>query len=189
MAESDLLAATGELLAYLRGEAADMEIWAVVEGRRQEMFNERERTHMADVRLLYRHMIQAGALGAAVCLAGVLYLFRRCGFRAAAAAWGRGYLLALALTAAVFFALAALITRDFTSFWTNFHGVFFSNDLWLLNPDTDRMIVMFPEGFFFDMVGSILRLLAVCAGGAGILACWAVLGGLGRRGGKEVIGK
>ena len=42
---------------------------------------------------------------------------------------------------------------------------FFDNDLWLLDPATDLMIRMLPEGFFFDMViriGSIfIGMLAI----------------------------
>ena len=34
--------------------------------------------------------------------------------------------------------------------------MFFSNDLWMLNPATDRMIRMFEQQFFFDMVARIL---------------------------------
>ncbi|MDR1603714.1 MAG: DUF1461 domain-containing protein [Gracilibacteraceae bacterium] len=170
MSEADLLVVTGELLAYLRGEAPDMNIQAAIAGRRQEMFNEREKAHMIDVRLLYRRMLQAGGAGAALCLAGGIFSLRRCGWRGAARAWGRGYLKALALAAVAALALTALITRDFTAFWTNFHGVFFTNDLWLLDPATDRMIVMFPEGFFFDLVGAVLGLWAAGAGGAALLA-------------------
>ena len=45
---------------------------------------------------------------------------------------------------------------DFTWFWTNFHNVFFSNDLWLLNPKTDILIMMVPEQFFFDLTFRII---------------------------------
>jgi integral membrane protein (TIGR01906 family) len=175
MSGPDLLAATAQLLSYLRGEAPDMNIRAVIAGRTQEMFNEREKTHMVDVRLLYGHMLRAGAAGAALGLLGAGLLVWRRGWRRGAAAWGRGYLKALAAAAGVFLVLVAVITRDFTAFWTNFHGVFFTNDLWLLDPETDRMIVMFPEGFFFDLVEEILRLWTICAGGAGVLAGGAAL--------------
>jgi integral membrane protein (TIGR01906 family) len=171
MTEADLLTATAELLAYLRGEAPDMNISAVIGGQVQEMFNEREKAHMVDVRLLYRRVTLAAAALALLCLlGGGLWVWRR-GWRAAAVVWSRGYLTALAAVIIVFLILTFAITRNFTAFWTNFHGVFFTNDLWLLNPATDRMIVMFPEGFFFDLVSEILRLWAICAGGAGVFAC------------------
>ena len=33
-----------------------------------------------------------------------------------------------------------------------FHELFFNNDLWILDPRTELLIRMLPEGFFFDMV-------------------------------------
>ena len=41
---------------------------------------------------------------------------------------------------------------DFTKYFTIFHEIFFDNDLWLLDPSTDLLIRMLPEGFFMDMV-------------------------------------
>ena len=41
---------------------------------------------------------------------------------------------------------------DFNKYFLLFHEMFFSNDLWLLNPETDLLIRMLPEGFFLDMV-------------------------------------
>ena len=48
------------------------------------------------------------------------------------------------------------IAYDFTGFWTWFHTVFFSNDLWLLDPRTDFMICMLPEIIFNQLVISII---------------------------------
>jgi integral membrane protein (TIGR01906 family) len=42
-----------------------------------------------------------------------------------------------------------------------FHEVSFSNDLWQLNPRTDYLIAMFPEGFFFDATILITLLVIV----------------------------
>ena len=46
---------------------------------------------------------------------------------------------------------------DFDSAFTFFHQVLFTNDLWLLNPETDLLIRICPEGMFMDMG---LRILA-----------------------------
>ena len=44
------------------------------------------------------------------------------------------------------------IFTDFTSFWTWFHTIFFTNQLWLLDPNTDFMICMLPETIFYKLV-------------------------------------
>ena len=40
--------------------------------------------------------------------------------------------------------------------WTRFHTLFFTNDLWLLDPATDFMIVICPESMFSALVVAIL---------------------------------
>jgi len=35
----------------------------------------------------------------------------------------------------------------FDKLFINFHLILFRNDLWLLNPETDRLIVLLPEDF------------------------------------------
>ncbi len=43
------------------------------------------------------------------------------------------------------------IAYDFDKLFLGFHLVSFNNDLWMLNPETDNLIAMFPEGFFYDI--------------------------------------
>ena len=53
---------------------------------------------------------------------------------------------------------------DFHRYFMIFHEIFFKNDLWLLDPDTDLLIRMLPEGFFLDMakrIGFIFLILMV----------------------------
>ena len=45
-----------------------------------------------------------------------------------------------------------IFASNFNKYFIMFHHMFFDNDLWLLDPATDLMIRMLPEGFFFDMV-------------------------------------
>ncbi|HSN67432.1 MAG TPA: DUF1461 domain-containing protein, partial [Fusibacter sp.] len=58
--------------------------------------------------------------------------------------------------AAVFASLIALGTLialyfiDFDWAFRKFHEIFFTNDLWLLDPKTDRLIQMMPLEFFID---------------------------------------
>ncbi len=62
--------------------------------------------------------------------------------------------------------LLILITFNFSSFWTSFHGVMFSNELWKLNPQTDALVAVFTEQFFIDF---IVRSVIVTTGVAVII--------------------
>ena len=46
--------------------------------------------------------------------------------------------------------LVFLISRNFSSAFQKFHELLFTNDLWLLDPDTDLLILIVPEEFFMD---------------------------------------
>ena len=67
-----------------------------------------------------------------------------------------GTALFFALTAA----LAAIISTDFTKYFIVFHKIFFNNDLWVLDPRTDMLINIVPEGFFFDTAARIALVFA-----------------------------
>ena len=59
---------------------------------------------------------------------------------------------------------------DFNWLFTQFHLLSFSNDFWLLDPATDYLIMLFPEGFWYDTF--LFCALAIAAGAV-------ILGGVG----------
>jgi len=58
---------------------------------------------------------------------------------------------------------------DFEGLFLTFHLTSFSNDLWMLDPSKDYLIMMFPERFFFDaalfLVGSTAVEALILGGG------------------------
>lgn len=153
MEMDDLLYVTDEMMAYLRGSRDDLNIDTVVDGTPREFFNAREKAHMADVRNLFL---------------GGLALRRLCLFLAAASVallallkvplkhllprmLCAGTVLFLGVTAL----LAGIISTDFTKYFIIFHKIFFTNDLWQLDPRTDLLINIVPEPFFMDTTARI----------------------------------
>jgi integral membrane protein (TIGR01906 family) len=166
MSEEDLEHTTDVLLAYLKDERDDLYVKAVVDGTEREVFDQREKLHMIDVKALYQNAMTfrtAAAVIGAVLLCAVLYGHEKkrellkFGFQA-------GVILILALISA----LAVWAAIDFNAFWIQFHEVFFDNDLYLLDPRTELLIRMVPEQFFYDLVMRIVigffGVLAVTAG-------------------------
>ena len=74
------------------------------------------------------------------------------------------------------------LQADFGTLFTRFHLLAFTNDLWLLNPETDLMIRMLPQEFFEKMA---LRLLnpayPLGAQAAGLLCAETVRAVWGRK--------
>ncbi len=155
MSETDgLMAVTNHMMKYLRGDAdtPELQIEVMMGGERRGFFTEREIAHMEDVRALFvkaialRRLLAAAALLLiALCIPG----FRR---RTALRPFGQGLLIGTGLVFAALGLLSAYAMNDFSAFWIRFHHVFFTNDLWLLDPAVDMLVNIVPEGFFFDTV-------------------------------------
>ena len=159
MEQEDLLMVTEEMMAYLRGDRADLHVPTVVNGVPREFFNEREMAHMADVQGLFLAaiMLRRICAGLAVLCIAVLIFTKAALRRLLPRTFCMGTLLFFGVTAA----LTALISTDFTKYFILFHKMFFHNDLWILNPATDLLINIVPEPFFMDTALRIAITFAV----------------------------
>jgi integral membrane protein (TIGR01906 family) len=62
------------------------------------------------------------------------------------------------------------IMLDFDRLFLEFHLFSFANDLWMLNPATDYLIMLFPQGFWYDAAifcVLVTVVMAVVLGGVG----------------------
>ena len=153
MKMDDVMEVTKEMMSYLRGNREDLVVKTIVNGDEREFFNDREKAHMIDVRQLF-----LGGLwlrrGAVISLAiAIVVLIKK------DENWKNRLAKSMLWTFGIFIITTVgagfLFFSDFNKYFTLFHEVFFSNDLWLLDPSTDLLIRMLPEGFFFDMVARI----------------------------------
>ena len=159
--DDGLMALTVHMMKYLRGDADTPELQMTVRmgGELRGFFSQRELDHMADVQKLFIGAIRlrrAAIAGAALLLLCSRFLIcrdRRRFLRAAA----KGVLMATALFLVLAGALGVYIARDFNAAFIQFHHIFFTNDLWILDPNVDMLVNIVPEGFFFDVATRILR--------------------------------
>lgn len=139
---------TAVLAGYLRGDLPSIDIEEEVFGVRQQVFNARERAHMADVLGLFR---LERTIRTALLLAGPVFfvaaglLAHRSLFSLSLGAF-KSFMVLLVLLGLGAFLLYH--SRGFDDLFIGFHRAFFSNDLWLMNPATDAMIRMLPSAFF-----------------------------------------
>lgn len=169
--QEDLMKATTVLLDYLEDKRDDLQVEIHRKGNVNQAFNAKEILHMEDVKQLYQGSLTIYRVCLYGMLIGILYL----GIRLK-----KGVFSYLALrfvkTALYFFLFVAFLGAyaiiDFDSFWTSFHYIFFSNDLWLLNPATDFMILMFPEQLFFQLVLRIIACFSIGMGSIFVLCLY-----------------
>lgn len=163
MEMEDVMDVTEKMMDYLIGKRPELSVITDVDGQTQDFFNEQDRLHMADVKNLFLGglTLRWVLLAATAVLIALLVLLKGDWRRIIP----RAYFIALGIFLAVTVLLGALFASDFTKYFTIFHEIFFTNDLWLFDPATDYMIRMLPEGFFYDMVmrigGCFLGSLAV----------------------------
>lgn len=172
MEMDDLLDVTHEMMAYLRGKRADLHVPTIVNGQPREFFNQREIAHMEDVRGLFLGAIALRRICLILMAACVALLF-------ALKAEVRKVLPRTVCVGTVSFfvvlaVLAGIISTDFNKYFIIFHHIFFNNDLWMLDPNTDLLINIVPEPFFMDTAARIaatyaVSVVAVFAGCAGWL--------------------
>lgn len=154
MSRDELALATAQIQDYFRG-GPPVSIVVEKEWGREVLFNAREQHHMADVRDLLNLTLRVQEVSLAY-VAGVvivLLVVRRAEGVRSLARWISA---ATVFTLVLFAILGILAISDFSAFWTQFHLLSFTNDLWLLDPRTDYMIRLYPITFWFNAVFDVI---------------------------------
>ena len=171
----ELLSVADRMVTYFNSDEEFFDI---------DLFNQREVTHLKDVKGLIQlaYRLQLASLAYIVVYIVINFVLRRGAFWRGLARrliWGSGATIALL----AILGLWAVI--DFDSLFLLFHLVSFSNELWQLSPG-DKMLLMFPQGFFND---GALFVAAAAIGEAIIIGgvAWGVLALRGKANYKKVL--
>ena len=107
------------------------------------VFDERERSHMADVRRVVLGFYALVGLGLAALVVGGL-AWRRSRWFWRAVSWGAaGLAVGAAVVGSAFFVF-------FDTAFTLFHEIFFAAGTWTFDPATDRLVQLFPYRFWTE---------------------------------------
>ena len=161
MSYADLMSATEQLLKYMLDQASTIQSEVVVYGQNTLMFNQREIDHMVDVLYLIRAMRMVMVFS--LSIAAIVYWTQRTQ-QEFKASLKQTYSIALGVLGGLMGAIGVFAWFDFQTFWIFFHQLLFTNDLWLLDPRTDRLINMVPLNFFMILVFSIITLTVLLNG-------------------------
>lgn len=151
MEMDELMRVTEEMMAYLHGDREDLVIYAGIDGEEKEMFNDIEKSHMADVREIFLAAMDQRILCILIVIFGVCLLWLTNG------GWECVMTVCTWIPRCMYLlwaVIAGILVLAFINFQTVFyamHYLLFDNDNWLLDPSTSRLINILPEGFFVDM--------------------------------------
>ena len=149
LADSELEKAAVGLISYFNSDEEHIDLTVVKNDRPFVLFNQREIIHLKDVKGLIW-------LGYRVLLGTLIYAL---GYTVASLVWGkRRYWRQLAggvvgggsITLALMLALGLGTLLGFDQLFLQFHLLSFSNELWQLDPARDYLIMLFPQGFWYD---------------------------------------
>ena len=150
MEPKELLFVTQEMLLYLQDKRETLDMKAQVNDVEKEFFNEKEKQHMKDVKNLFLVGYQIRRFSSILLVFSLLLLLlwqvpKWNDLLLKSIQWVTGSLLIS------IFVISLIIMMDFSRSFTIFHQIFFTNDLWLLDYETDWLIRMVPEPFFYDI--------------------------------------
>lgn len=163
----DLDYITANLLDYLDNKRETLDMTVSIDGTVSEVFDSREKEHMVDVVKLFdllKTVIITLLCIIVICVIYLLIFLRRQHKNQKIKIPAISYLAPLCknflFTSIAFYAviIAAAITiyLNFNWFWTQFHLLLFTNDLWMLDPAISVMINMFPLEFFYQICTNIV---------------------------------
>lgn len=116
-------------------------------------FNTREIKHMEDVKILFKRGYILKYISFLLSILIILISIKNKVWKMA-----KGVFYGIFIWWGLIFLLLSLVLIDFNKYFTYFHTIFFRNDLWILDPNTDLLIQMLPEEFFIAIFIRILLL-------------------------------
>ena len=157
--EEGLNHVTSHFLDYLLDKEEDLVVYAQIGGETMEFFNQREKEHMVDVKDLVLDGINLRRiLIVYICVAIALVKLLGFNFKTMLS-WSIGVIFPIVIAIAM--GLGAIISKDFTGAFVKFHELLFTNDLWILDSATSRLINIVPEPFFEEIAIRIAVIFAV----------------------------
>ena len=149
LSEAELEKAARGLINYFNSDEEYISLTVIKDDKPFELFNQQEIAHLKDVkglvrldyRLLLGTAIYVGAY-AGICLFRQRKRWRRL-------AWGVVGGSSIALGMMLTLGIGSMLL-DFGQLYTQFHFLAFTNELWLLDPTKDYLIMLIPEGFQYD---------------------------------------
>lgn len=161
ISKSELLIATENLLDYMRDKRNDLDFKSIINNKEEEFFSERDKLHMIDVKNIFKFIKLIRNITVLILVAlGIFYRLNK----NIKINKSKCLMLSSFFGALPFIILIFLINLNFSKYFMAFHEIFFNNDLWLLDPEVDRLVNIFPEEFFAYTAIKILSCYFVLLG-------------------------
>jgi len=160
LAQSELSKVAAGLIAYFNSGDELIDLTVTKDGKPFPLFNQKEITHLKDVKDLFRFdytVLLVTFLYALLYSAAMFFWRKESRQLAKEALYGAG------LTLLLMVLLGIGVTLNFSQLWRLFHLLSFTNEFWMLDPTRDYLIMLVPEGFWLDAVIFVVLMVLVGA--------------------------
>ena len=158
--DRELQSAAKQIRDYFNNDSEWLDVRIMGHGGEEySLYVEREILHMKDVKGLMKLVFAVELYASIIVLTIVVGLLTLLG-KESWAILGSTVRWSAACSLIVIATVGLLATVAFDQMFWAFHVISFANDLWLLDPQRDFLLMMFPQGFFFDTTLSIALLTA-----------------------------
>ena len=143
-------AARGLINYYFHSDEEYINLTVLKDGEPFELFNEREVGHLKDVKALVQlnsRLLMGTAIYIGIYAGMCLFWRRKKYWRSLAQGTAIGSTITLSMIVAL--GVGSMV-GSFDRLFLQFHFLAFTNELWMLDPTKDYLIMLFPEGFWFD---------------------------------------
>jgi len=133
-----------ETFGYENTWNATHELWSYMKSNGEfysDFFSEQDKLHMVDVKWLLNGIKYMFILSLVLVLLSFYYHKRNIA----------SLLCYSSILSFIFILIFAILSLFFENSFIVFHKLFFNNDLWLMNPAVDKLVLLYPDNFFFTI--------------------------------------
>ena len=148
-----------QIKGYFKDDQEKLEILLQQPGRQVfSLFNQKEIDHMIDVKNLIQATLLFERIGLVLLLVFFIFFLFREGSKIFYENFKRIILGSFLIWSILLFLIIFGMIIDFNYTFTLFHKIMFTNDLWILDPNSDFLIMIFPQRFFLEISAAIIIL-------------------------------
>ena len=145
LSDIDLKKLCDELMKYISLRLPFLETKVTINNVLTDFYSLRSKIHMGDVRNLIMYFRNGCYIAVVIC---IYSLFKIINMENGITKLKNAYIKTLIATFILILCIIIFATINFNLFFTKFHELLFTNDLWLLDPNEDYIICLLPEELF-----------------------------------------
>lgn len=160
--KEQLNSASDQIKDYFKNDQEKIEISLQQPGITvSNLFNQKEIDHMVDVKNLVKATLLFEKISLFFIFFSIVIISFKNGFNQLFNFIFNIVYKSLLIWSGIFLIILSGIIINFNATFILFHKIFFRNDLWILDPRSDYLLIMFPEKFFLEICLTILLVFVI----------------------------